>query len=398
MKRETNSIAPESENLTDGWQGLIVLGMHRSGTSALAGALNQCGVWLGSELDLTAANKENPRGFFERKDVRAVCDALLRSVGSDWWKIAEFRVDAIPQADLIKCGRAFQEVVAQLGRQGSMWAIKEPRLCLLFPVLQSYIPQPVCILMHRNPLEVARSLRVRNGFGLAEGLALWEAYNLYALRGSQGFRRVLISYDELRSAPSDAVGRLFQKLADKFDVKLTGVNIQAVNDFISPELYRQQSDAKDTDAFLTPSQQKLWRQLRKDEALELDNAHDLPQAARETLADLEARKQSQDLMGRSKNRFGSTLAKRTEEVEDEVLKLRTKLASSEARVAALYSSMSWRVTTPLRVFSYSVRRTIGYMANFSPSLSGALKRWWRVSSLFSGVRGSQRIGEKDRLP
>ena len=397
MKPKAISTTPESADLTDGRQGLIVLGMHRSGTSALTGALNRCGVWLGSEFDLTGANRENPKGFFERKDVRAVCDALLRSVDSDWWKIAEFRIEAIPQGDLIKCGRAFQEVIAKLGRQSSTWAIKEPRLCLLFPALQSYIPHPVCILMHRNPLEVARSLRVRNGFGLAEGLALWEAYNLYALRASQGFRRVLISYEELRSAPSDAVARLFQKLAHKYDVKLTGVDIQAVNDFISPELHRQQSDAHDTEVFLTPSQQTLWRQLQNGEALEFDNLHDLPQAAREILSDLEARKHYQDQLHNRKNRFGqlSIHTRGGEEVEDRLLELRTKLASSDARVAALHSSMSWRVTTPLRMLSFSVRRTIDYVANFLPSRVGALTRRSRVSSRCAGVRGSQRIGEKD---
>jgi hypothetical protein len=334
MKPKAKSTNPESEDLAVVPQGLIVLGMHRSGTSALAGALSRCGVWLGSELDLTVANKENPKGFFERKDVRAVCDALLRSAGADWWKIAKFRIDAIPQADLIKCGQSFKDVVSELEGQGSAWAIKEPRLCLLLPVFRSYIPHSVCILMHRDPLEVAQSLRMRNGFGLAEGLALWEAYNLYALRASKGSRRVLMSYDELISAPSDAIGRLLQKLANDCDVELTGVNIESIDDFIEPVLHHQKSDALKTDALLTPSQRTLWRQLQNGEAVELDNIHNLGQAARETLTDLEV---SQD-------------SKR-----------------SEARVAALYSSMSWRVTAPLRKFSYFFRRTANFVASFYPS-------------------------------
>ena len=81
-----------------GPSGLLLLGMHRSGTSAVARALNLCGAWAGKPDDLTGANIENPWGFWERRDVRHICDELLRSMGGDWWKVAQLDVSSVPHA------------------------------------------------------------------------------------------------------------------------------------------------------------------------------------------------------------------------------------------------------------------------------------------------------------
>jgi len=63
---------------------LIVLGMHRSGTSSVTRLLNLAGAYFGPEGIATAPNEENPKGFWERRDVRSVCDTLLSSGGFDW--------------------------------------------------------------------------------------------------------------------------------------------------------------------------------------------------------------------------------------------------------------------------------------------------------------------------
>ena len=77
---------------------LFVLGMHRSGTSAITGALRHCDVWVGEEKELTEANVENPQGFWERRDMRDLCDQMLHTAGADWWRVANFDPKAIPRA------------------------------------------------------------------------------------------------------------------------------------------------------------------------------------------------------------------------------------------------------------------------------------------------------------
>ena len=75
---------------------LVVLGMHRSGTSGVTRLLNLSGAYFGPPDSSTEANDENPKGFWERRDVRNVCDGLLQGAGFDWYRLDGFDVAAIP--------------------------------------------------------------------------------------------------------------------------------------------------------------------------------------------------------------------------------------------------------------------------------------------------------------
>src|SRR5688572_27126610 len=113
---------------------LVVLGMHRSGTSCLTGLLNLMGSYFGSADIATKANAQNRKGFWERKDIRKICDALLHSAGADWWKASRFSIDDIPVPARQAATHEFSSVLEELN-QRRPWVIKEPRLCLLFPVI-----------------------------------------------------------------------------------------------------------------------------------------------------------------------------------------------------------------------------------------------------------------------
>ena len=67
---------------------IVVLGMHRSGTSLLCGMLELAGVYFGADNDFILTNEENPEGFRERKDVRRLNDQLLFNLGCDWSEIS----------------------------------------------------------------------------------------------------------------------------------------------------------------------------------------------------------------------------------------------------------------------------------------------------------------------
>ena len=264
---------------------LVVIGMHRSGTSAMTGVLNGCGVWVGDETELMQAGVENPKGFWERRDIREICDKLLQSTGADWWKIAGFDAKAIPRAILAEQRKKFQKIMLALGEHGT-WAIKEPRLCLLLPVLRQYLRNPVCIYMYRNPLEVARSLQVRNGFSISSGLALWEAYNLHALNASKGLPRIFVSFDSLMLRPTETVKEVIEKLA--IGSHTLKPESKSIGQFIDPGLYRQRVTEAETRDYLLPSQHALWLHLRNDAAGEHDENMALSEATRQALMDLES--------------------------------------------------------------------------------------------------------------
>ena len=266
---------------------LIVLGMHRSGTSTVTGTLGLCGAWVGERDELTGAGRENPKGFFERRDLRKICDSLLFAADADWWKISAFRPEAVPQAVLDERRAAFAELIRSLAEHGS-WVIKEPRLCLLFPLLRPVIPEPVCVHSFRNPLEVAKSLRARNGFSIMQGLALWEAYTRAALAASEGLPRVFVSYEALVAAPVEETTRLVRELAAHGVSGLRLPAAEVIEDFITPELRRQRSAAAESMELLEPPQQELWERIAAGEDLPTDGLRGLSPRSLQHLRDLEA--------------------------------------------------------------------------------------------------------------
>ena len=285
----TNVAAMDNQDAGEMGSGsaFVVLGMHRSGTSAITGALRLCGAWAGEDSELTGANAENPRGFWERRDVRRICDRLLHTAEADWWKVAAFDPASIPSAALAEQRREFARVVSILDEHEA-WVVKEPRLCLLLPVLCDCIANPFCIHIFRNPLEVARSLQARNGFGIAGGIALWEAYNRHALSAARDLPRVFVSHESLMLHPVEALAGLLERLDELGATHLTRPNEDDIKQFVSPSLYRSRATEQETQEFLSASQRGLWRQL-----LDNDVDHDgwgVPDApvTRQHLFDLES--------------------------------------------------------------------------------------------------------------
>ena len=75
---------------------VFILGMHRSGTSALARVLNLMGLYFGDEEASTGRSAENEKGFWERRDVRMINDSILFTSACDWDLLAEFDPDLVP--------------------------------------------------------------------------------------------------------------------------------------------------------------------------------------------------------------------------------------------------------------------------------------------------------------
>lgn len=259
---------------------IVVIGMHRSGTSATAGLLHACGAHIGDPGELKVPSKVNPRGFFERWDVRAVCDDFMQAAGAEWWKVSRFDPEAVAGASRRELSARAGAVVAALDRH-PIWAIKDPRLCLALPIFREHLAEGAAgVLVLRHPLEVARSLQQRDGFPVAVGLALWEAHLTQALRNTAGMARVTVRYDDLVRDPAAAGRRLLADLAG------AGVGGLAAPDFaeaIDASLRHHRADRQD-EAAMSAAQRNLWRQLL---AGELDDTA-LSDAARRTLEGFEA--------------------------------------------------------------------------------------------------------------
>ena len=240
---------------------VFVLGMHRSGTSAIARVLNLMGLYFGGEGVSTGRNAENVKGFWERHDVRALNDSILFASGGDWDVVSKLDLDALP-AD-VKAGyiSAAADVVLNMDAHRP-WFVKEPRLCLLFPIWREALETPVCIHIHRNPLEVAQSLRARNGIPISTALAMWEVYNVHALHASNGLPRHFLGYEELLRTPMPVVESLHGFLTDAASYPLRLPDCSELSSFLEASLRRQRTDMDALAEAASPSQLELYEFLK----------------------------------------------------------------------------------------------------------------------------------------
>ena len=346
---------------------LFVLGMHRSGTSAITGALRLCGAWVGEEKELIEKNPENSLGFWERRDIRRICDRLLHSAKAEWWRVTEFDPQAIPYEILTEQRWKFEQIVSVLNKHEA-WVIKEPRLCLLLPLLRHCVEKPICIHVYRNPLEVARSLQARNGFSISAGLALWEAYNLHALNTSIELPYISVSHESLMSYPKETLDALSEDIEEFAPGHPIKSDSEFIERFIDPVLYHQRATDEETEDYLLPSQRALWFRIRNGVVSNTYKHTQISKGSKQCLLDFESTEEEAarlniDLTKRSDRidaleeeaaRLNIDLTKRSDRIdalEEEAARLNIDLKRRNSTIDELYKSSSWKITTPLRAIS-----------------------------------------------
>lgn len=236
-------------------QQILVLGMHRSGTSALTGLIAQMGAYAGEAHELLPADNDNPKGFFERKDVISANQAIMKHLGCNW-----FTLNAWDEAKLANLTSELltpiKNIIDSMNKKRP-WVIKEPRLCLTLPCWLPLLDNPIAIIMYRDPLEIAQSLFLRNSIDLKDGLALWETYVETMLKHSANMPRVFCNYDALIANPVAATKQLFDGLTTH-RATLTMPSDTNINAFIVPSLKR----ALRVNHALSAKQHKLIEQMQ----------------------------------------------------------------------------------------------------------------------------------------
>ena len=155
--------------------------------------LHTCGLYLGSENELMPAQADNPDGFWEHLGFVALNDELLNELGGAW--------DLPPKADENFTHARLDplRLKAQLLIEGfdsaSLWGWKDPRNSLTLPFWQDLLPKLKTLIVVRNPLEVAYSMRQRNGTSYSFGLRLWEIYNRRVIETANEQERLVTHYD-----------------------------------------------------------------------------------------------------------------------------------------------------------------------------------------------------------
>jgi hypothetical protein len=158
---------------------VLIVGMHRSGTSLAARMLEAMGLNLGPPDRLAPAKPDNPHGFFENDDLIRLHDQMLDTANAAW----DLPPDQISPALVNGWRRLFskkaEELVAGIrafAPDAPRWGFKDPRLCMVLPFWLQLYPAADLVICLRDPFAVAQSLRRRNYFSMRNALALVDAY------------------------------------------------------------------------------------------------------------------------------------------------------------------------------------------------------------------------------
>jgi hypothetical protein len=158
---------------------------------------------LGAALpkNLMKTQSDNPSGFWESESIQILNDEILQALDSEWDDVFAFRPrQYLSNFDRFYLGRAGELLEQEFG--GShLIVIKDPRVSVIAAfwdrVLREAGYATSYVVMVRNPLEVAASLRDRNAFPREKSLLLWTSYMLALERDTREQERVFVSYDEL---------------------------------------------------------------------------------------------------------------------------------------------------------------------------------------------------------
>lgn len=235
---------------------IFVLGIPRSGTSMIAGALHLCGAWIGATVP---GGPSNPEGFFENVALRErVLKPMLERQGAD-----PLGVRALPELDrLTPLPELKNEVLRHLAQENysggdRAWLYKDCKLTLVWPIWRAAFPDARWIIVRRPAEDIVRScLRTRFMNQHSLDPDFWRAWigeyekRLEALKSSGVWWREIDSHEAVTS-DLDPIRSLANDLGLKWDDR-------AVRAFVKPQYWHAtdvpaSDKADENKPFLTPA-------------------------------------------------------------------------------------------------------------------------------------------------
>jgi hypothetical protein len=215
---------------------VLVLGMHRSGTSVVTETVSMLGP-APCVRDDRVRGPWNPQGHYESRTLMHLDNCLLVEMGYRWWYPPE------PGERYEEAARRIHTSRASARRQFlgvhpvTPWVWKDPRACVLLPFWRRALgSRTAAVLVFRNPLDVAASLERRHGVATSYGLALWERYNRLLLAHSVGMDVLAVSYESIVEDPRAWVGKVQRFVSE---VGMSGSeprDLGEIEEAVTPEL------------------------------------------------------------------------------------------------------------------------------------------------------------------
>lgn len=338
---------------------IFVLGMHRSGTSLVTRLINMMGAYFDAGTTSIGFNDENPKGFWERRDVIAANDAILAHHGCAWDRLANMPMQSKPSKKdvtaLQSTIHSMKNIILELDAHRP-WVVKDPRLCVTMPYWKPLLEVPVAVVMHRDPLEVAMSLKTRNHFSLSHGLAIWEYSFVGIANAVRDIPTIFVNHAEVISQPVKTVERLLKELEKHGVQGLHMPTVKEIEAFIEPTLYRSKLDDVDRAMSYTKHHEELIAYATGKKPIpELDVPVSL--TSKDAMEYYEVKAKQEERLA-NVNRNFSAMEQQRNELMGEVQQLRQRFsdieritieekvhaAEMEKRVRDIHSSTLWKLS------------------------------------------------------
>ncbi len=191
---------------------ICVLGMHRSGTSALSRVLNILGCHI--PRPRVQARPDNPGGFWEPAELVNIHDAMLRSVGRSYNDESDLPDEWITEGSMPQHVTVLENFVERR-LTADVNVVKDPRICRVFEAWKTVRTNAriVCIHMLRHPAESAQSYSTREQCDFSHAVKLWTVYNADAIAATEGMSRCFVTYQELLHNWRSVVARISDELS-----------------------------------------------------------------------------------------------------------------------------------------------------------------------------------------
>ena len=411
---------------------IFVLGMHRSGTSAITRALKVMNVSLGERL-LPPIAGVNDKGFWEDIDLNALNIEMLQAIGSDWFHLTPIETADVENLRIQGYSLRAIELLRKKLKPGVVVAFKDPRVAKLLPFWNEVIDNLQltigCVLALRHPLSVVKSLAKRDGFLPEHSYLLWLGHVLESLHGSEGKSRVLVDYDRLMQSPDHELARI----AGVFRLTISDVALDEYkHDFLDLELRHTTYNVRDLlqDGACPSIVREVYSKLltvasgqsslddpalKKDVERWVEVFHQM-----KTSLNLVDKQYSQiaSLSQAVTERDGQIagLGQAVTERDGQIASLSQAVTERDQRILGIENSRSWWITSPYRwvgeALKAPLRRVtrIGLLSRVAPAVrilrptySRQLTRtWWSTGRLlrvdWDSIAGSVRGSGLARVP
>ncbi len=242
---------------------IFVLGMHRSGTSAITRLLNILGADPGKKL--LPSDIVNKKGYWENQQLIKLHDKILETFDSAWYDFRSYPEEWWLKKDIQVFHQEILEVLEQSFDSYALMLVKDPRISRMLPLWLSLLQKsggsPKCVIVMRNPLEVARSIERRDQFSLITSLYLWLLYTLESEWYSRGLARTIVKFDEVLVDWKSTVAQLTTDLNIQWPANLTKVR-KTIESDLDPNLrHHTIEDTPDDVDDLTRTALDLYRMI-----------------------------------------------------------------------------------------------------------------------------------------